>query len=231
MKFRSFSSSNSNSTYSADCSSTRSAARHSLAAILFLLIWSWGSISCDKGLSTTPGTTPVPGPPTVAPGDPGNKLAEGDVIRISFPGAPEYNQEQKIRADGKISLAMIGEVTAIGKSPKSLQEELTRKFKSKLTTPETLVSLISSAAGVYVSGAVGSPRKIPLDRPLTAFEAVMEAGGFAPSADQKKVTLVRKNGEKYESYQIDLSGPLGTTSSEALYLQAYDTIHVGQRFW
>src|SRR5437870_9247300 len=53
-------------------------------------------------------------------------LVSGDVVRLTFPGAPELNQSQKIRADGKINLPLIGEVDAAGKSIGSLQNELDR---------------------------------------------------------------------------------------------------------
>ena len=39
-------------------------------------------------------------------------LSSGDVVKLSFSGAPELNQAQKIRADGKINLPLVGEVDA-----------------------------------------------------------------------------------------------------------------------
>src|SRR6266404_479433 len=54
------------------------------------------------------------------------RLTPGDVIRLSFPATPDLNQSQKIRADGKVSLPMIGEVTAAGKTLGEFQSELIR---------------------------------------------------------------------------------------------------------
>src|SRR5437868_5876363 len=41
-------------------------------------------------------------------------LVSGDVIKLSFPGAPEMSQSQKIRTDGKVNLPVIGEVLVSG---------------------------------------------------------------------------------------------------------------------
>src|SRR5437870_8797163 len=51
-------------------------------------------------------------------------LVSGDVIRLTFLGAPDLNQSQKIRTDGKINLPLIGEVDAAGMTIGSLQNEL-----------------------------------------------------------------------------------------------------------
>src|SRR6202162_4347517 len=52
------------------------------------------------------------------------RLSPGDVIKVSFSGAPELSHSQKIKAEGKVSLTSMGEVNASGKT--------VPKFKSKL---------------------------------------------------------------------------------------------------
>src|SRR5439155_2990718 len=44
-------------------------------------------------------------------------LHEGDVVRITFPGAPNLNTVQTIRRDGRIALQLIGEFQAAGMTP------------------------------------------------------------------------------------------------------------------
>src|SRR6476646_3912250 len=107
-------------------------------------------------------------------------LASGDVVKLTFSAAPELNQSQKVRADGKLSLPLVGEVDAAGKTVGQLQGELIQLYKSQLKTPEVTVSLEASVTTVVVSGAVNHPTKIAFERPTTVFQAIMEAGG--PSA-------------------------------------------------
>src|SRR5271166_5851627 len=115
-----------------------------------------------------------------------NYLNPGDVVKISFPAAPELNQSQKIGTDGTLSLPLIGEVHAAGKSPGELQSELANLYKPQLQDNEVLVTLETRALPVVVSGAVQKPGKIVFERPATVLEAIMEAGGFTPEADLKR---------------------------------------------
>src|SRR5207249_11173734 len=116
-------------------------------------------------------------------------LSAGDVVKITFPAAPELNQSQKIGTDGTLSLPLVGEVHAAGKTPTELQNELANLYKPQLQDNEVLVTLETRALPVVVSGAVAKPGKIVLERPATILEAIMEAGGFTPSADLKRVSL------------------------------------------
>ena len=92
-------------------------------------------------------------------------LASGDVVKLTFSSAPELNQSQKVRADGKLSLPLVGEVDASGKTVGQLQSELIELYKSQLKTPEVTVSLETSLTTVTVSGAVNKPGKLPLRGP------------------------------------------------------------------
>src|ERR1700704_6064382 len=100
-------------------------------------------------------------------------LASGDVVKLTFSSAPELNQSQKVRADGKLSLPLVGEVDAGGKTVGQLQGELIQLYKPQLKTPEVTVSLETSVTTVVVSGAVSKPGRIVFERPTTVFQAIM----------------------------------------------------------
>jgi polysaccharide export outer membrane protein len=177
-------------------------------------------------------------PPTVA--DPPDSvavrtpvtLAPGDIIKFSFPGAPELNQSQKVRADGRVSLPLIGEVYARGKTPGGLQAELGELYKSQLKNNSVVVTLENTSALLYVSGAVLKPGKVVVDRPMTVFEAIMEAGGFDPDfANPKKVIVLRRENGQQTSRTIDLSPALKGKPFGAYYVRAYDVIYVPQRLF
>lgn len=154
-------------------------------------------------------------------------LAPGDVVRLSYSGAPEYNQIQKVRADGRISVPIVGEILADGKKPGELQKELATLYKSQMQNSEVVVSLESSSVPVYVSGYVNRPGRIVIDRPTTVLEAIMEAGGFQTGfANPKKVVLVRKSNGQHVPTSLDLSAALKGQPMSATYVSAYDIIYV-----
>lgn len=153
-------------------------------------------------------------------------LGEGDVIRLVFAGAPELNSQQKIRSDGKISLAMVGETKAAGLTVPRLQESLTALYKPQLQNPAVLVTLDTSANAVIISGEVNSPGRRVFDKPTTLLEAIMEAGGFSGFANKKKVTLIRVEDGQYRTEVVDMSGALKGEETAVVYVRGGDIINV-----
>lgn len=170
-------------------------------------------------------------PTDAAASRPSGLLAAGDEINVAFSGAPELNSKQKIQANGKVSLPTIGDVTAAGKTITSFQSQLTSMYQPHLQDPTVIVSLESAAAGVYVSGEVLKPGKYPLDRPMTALEAVMEAGGFSKFANKKNVVVVRNQSGKQKRYVLNMNNALDGMDSSPFYVRSYDVIYVKQSNW
>lgn len=158
-------------------------------------------------------------------------LRSGDVVKISFPRTPTLDTTQQVRRDGKINLYLVGEVRAADLSPAELEKQLLELYASELVSKEVRVTVVSSAFSVFVTGAVVRPGKLTPDRTLTAFEAVMEAGGFDNTkADTKAVTVIRNEGGQTKNYTVNLKAVLEGKQSEPFYLQAYDVVYVPERF-
>lgn len=158
-------------------------------------------------------------------------ILEGDTLKIDFVGAPELNSTQEVRRDGRISLPVVGEIAAAGLAPAELARELSNRFAPELLSSEVVVTVLASAFNVNVSGAVLRPGKYTSKRPLTALEAVMEAGGFDHAkANTKRVVVVRHDSGEVKNFVLDLSLPLEGKSSEPFYLRPSDIVYVPTRF-
>ncbi len=153
-------------------------------------------------------------------------LASGDVVKLTFSSAPELNQSQRVRTDGKLSLPLVGEVDASGKTVGQLQAELIQLYKSQLKTPEVTVSLESSVTSVTVSGAVHKPGKLAFERPTTVLQAVMEAGGPSEFGTLKRVRLMRVVNGVYKSQVMDLHDL--SKEVKPFYVRDNDVIYVPQ---
>lgn len=155
-------------------------------------------------------------------------LTSGDVIKLIFPGAPELNQSQKIRSDGKINLPLIGEVDAAGKSIDTLQAEIALRYKPQLQNTTVVLTLESSAIQVIVSGAVSKPAKLIFEQQTTVVQAIMEAGGVSEFGSLRRVHLIRKiNGVEYTQI-LDLSGIMRGEPIKPYYVRNGDVIFVPQ---
>jgi polysaccharide export outer membrane protein len=157
-------------------------------------------------------------------------LREGDTVRISFPGSPNLNTVQQIRRDGKVSLALVGEFHAVGLTPVQMEKELVKLYASQLVTKEVTVTLESSAFMVYVTGAVSRSGRLVSDRPMTALEAVLDAGVDYGKANLKSVTVRRRENGHTKIYNLNLKKALQGTGGGEFYLKPQDIIFVRERF-
>jgi len=158
-------------------------------------------------------------------------LHEGDTLAVTFPGAPDLNTLAVIRRDGRITLKSLGEFKAAGLTPPEMEKQLIQAYGSQLQTKEVTVAVQSSAFPVYVTGAVLRPGKILSDRPLTALEAIMEAGGFDyTKANTKAVRVLRTEEGRTVHYTVNLKAVLQGQGSGQFNLKPADIIYVPEKF-
>jgi len=159
-------------------------------------------------------------------------LAPGDVVKLTFAGAPELSQSQKIRADGKLSLPQIGEVKAAGKLLPQFQSELEELYEPELTNSDVLVTLENGVMSVYVWGAVNKPGKLSFERPTTVLQAIAEAGGMTMFGSLNNVRVVRLEKGLNRVQTLDLrsamKGTIKPPVTGPFYIRDGDIISVPQ---
>ena len=155
-------------------------------------------------------------------------LGPGDVVDFKFFYNPELNDSQTVRFDGKISLQLIGEVMAQGKTPMELQEGISKLYASQLRRPEATVIVRSLAnRRVYVGGFVRTPGLVEMRTRLTALEAIMQAGGFDMwRAEVKNVVIIRHKDNQRYGCALDFSGELQGKATQPFYLEPMDIVYV-----
>jgi polysaccharide export outer membrane protein len=158
-------------------------------------------------------------------------LREGDTVTVSIPSSPTLDTTQQIRTDGKIVLPLIGEVTASGKTPEDLQVELLKLYQPQVSAKQVIVTVQSPNIPVYVTGAVLRPGPVTVNHPISALDAVMEAGGFDfTKANLKAVVVVRQQKDRTIRYKLDLKKALAGSVGAPFYLQPFDIVYVPERF-
>jgi polysaccharide export outer membrane protein len=155
-------------------------------------------------------------------------LTEGDAIKIIFTGAPELNQSQKIRADGKISLPQVGEVGAAGKTLPQFQAEISALYKPQLKNSDVLVTLESATTHIFVSGAVGHAGPVTIDRPTTILQAIMQAGGPNQFANLGRVQIISLANGREQTRVVNLRPTLAGEETQPTYVRDGDVIRVPQ---
>ena len=182
------------------------------------------ALACGGCQSPLPPLPNPPGPRTAV------RLSPGDSIKVAYADETVPDQTQKIRRDGKVSLPLIGEVTAAGKRPIDFQHELVSRYEGELENNEVLVTLETGTASVVVSGFANKPGTYTFDRPTTVYQAVMEAGGVSDYGSPSNVHLTRIINGEQRTETINLRSSIRGTPTKPKYVQDGDVIYIA-RSW
>jgi polysaccharide export outer membrane protein len=117
-----------------------------------------------------------------------------DVLEITVWRNADLSKVVAVRPDGRISLPLIGDVVAVGKTPSQLTAEISAKLKEYKENPSVaiVVQQVNSYA-VFVLGEVGKPGKYPLKTKTTLLQGITMAGGFTQTAARNKLVVFRLN--------------------------------------
>jgi polysaccharide biosynthesis/export protein len=188
-------------------------------ALLVLAAFGW------SGCQTQWPPLPYPPSPKTAV-----RLSPGDTIKVTYAEESDLDQTQEIRRDGKVSLPLIGEVTAAGKRVIDFQHELVSRYEGHLDNPEVLVTLETGTASVIVSGFANKPGKIDFDRPKTVYQVIMEAGGVSDYGSASNIRLTRIINGEQRTETINLRPAIRGKPTIPEYVQDGDVIYIS-RSW
>lgn len=120
-------------------------------------------------------------------------IQQGDVLGIKFFFNPELNEEVTVRPDGRISLQLVPELVAAGRTPSDLTRSLRELYGRELDSPEISVIVRSfSAQRVYVDGEVNQAGELELVDGLTVLGAIASAEGLTDRGRKEGVLLIRR---------------------------------------
>jgi polysaccharide export outer membrane protein len=154
------------------------------------------------------------------------RVGPQDGIAIRVKGQPDYSLEKaKVSPTGTIYHPLLGDVSVAGLTLEQLKKHLTAELGEYLLDPVVSVELLEAqSAKVGVIGEVKIPRVIIMSGPLTVFDAIMEAGGFADTGKKSNVTVLRRNQTLKVNVKNILEGK--ARPEENIALQAGDTVIV-----
>jgi polysaccharide export outer membrane protein len=165
------------------------------------------------------------------------RIGVDDRIQVSVWRNPELSVTAPVRPDGKISVPIIGDVDAGGRTPAQVAEDIKERLAKYIRDPSVAVILTELRSHefltrVRVTGAVRTPRSFPHRQGMTVLDAVLEAGGVSEFASPNSTKLYRKVNDKVMVYDIDLGDILtkGRLQSN-LPLRPGDVITVPERLF
>ena len=154
------------------------------------------------------------------------RVAAGDKLRIEVYKDPQLSQSVQVRPDGKITMPLIGDIEATGRTPIEVRDAIAKSLKEYVTNPTVTVIVVEATlATAYVMGEVNHPGAVTLQAPLTIMQALALAGGLKDFADAKNIRVLRKASSGVETISFNYKDAL-KSSRAPIYLRAGDTVVV-----
>jgi polysaccharide biosynthesis/export protein len=154
------------------------------------------------------------------------RMSPGDKLRIEVYKDAQLSQSVQVRPDGKVTLPLIGDIEAAGRTPIELRDAIGAALKEYITKPTVTVIVVeATTATAYVMGEVNHPGAVPLQTPLTVLQALALAGGLKDFADVKNIRILRKDPTGVQMITFNYKDALKSARAP-VYLRPGDTVVV-----
>ncbi len=156
-------------------------------------------------------------------------IGNDDVLAINVWKEPDISRSIPVRSDGKISLPLVGEVQAAGRTPLKLEQDIAARLKNFIGEPEvTVIVQQINSQKFNILGQVSRPGSYPIANAATVLDAIALSGGFRDFAKQKGIYILRQNPDGTQTrlpfnYKDVVKGK---NTAQNIKLQARDTIVV-----
>lgn len=197
------------------------------AALLFVVAATW-PLAALHGQASSATDTDVAEPPHHAaePLEGSFVLGPEDVVEVFVWKEDELSTTATVRPDGLITLPLVGEMAAEGRTPRQLQDEISQRLERFISVPVVTVMVQEiNSRQISVLGEVRRPGRYRLGQQTTVLDAVAMGGGFTEFADRNKVTVLRPTPSGLQRIPIQLKRML-RGGEQAFYLEPQDTVQV-----
>lgn len=135
------------------------------------------------------------------------KIGVEDVLGMQVWREPEFSRIYTVRADGKINLALVGEITAAGLTPKELEAKVVEALSTIMNRPQVNLFVVEvRSRKYYVSGEVSKTGAFYISSKITVLEALSLAGGLREFANKKKIFIRRGTEQIKYDYNAVMKG-------------------------
>ena len=168
--------------------------RASLAGVALIALL---SVAC-----ATPNPAPAPRAGTFAE----YRVGAPDELLIVVLPEPAIQRTARVRPDGMISLDLIGDVPAAGRTIDEISADIQKRISRFKRDPAVTVQLTNAlSTGVSVLGEVRRPSSFPLVKHTRIAEVIAHVGGETHFAKKSSIRVIRSGGGETAVFIVDLA--------------------------
>ncbi len=149
-------------------------------------------------------------PAAAAKSDYNYVVGPGDTLNIQVWRNPELSMSVPVRPDGKVTVPLVDELVAQGKTPAQIARDIEKELAKFVRDPVVTV-IVSNFVGPYseqirVVGEAAKPQFLPYKQKMTVLDVMIAVGGLTDFADGNAATIVRasENNTRYTVRLRDL---------------------------
>jgi polysaccharide export outer membrane protein len=137
------------------------------------------------------------------------RLGPGDNLRIFVWRNPEISTTVPVRPDGKISMPLVEDMIAVGKTPTQLAQDIETELGAYIKNPVVNV-IVTEFVGAFseqirVVGQATNPKAIPYRERMTLLDVIIEVGGLTEFAAGNRAKIIRRASDKEEQIRVRLA--------------------------
>ncbi|WP_029548446.1 XrtA/PEP-CTERM system exopolysaccharide export protein [Rhizorhabdus wittichii] len=160
-----------------------------LAAAMMLAAMPAGAYAKDKELPSAPFV-----PDGGAPGE-DYTIGPLDALTVFVWRNPELGAQVQVRPDGRITLPLINDMVAVGKTPAKLSDDIRDALSTYITDPIVSV-IVNNFSGTFaqqirIVGAAEKPATVAYRSDMTLLDAMIAVGGLSQYAAGNRAKLIR----------------------------------------
>jgi polysaccharide export outer membrane protein len=163
-------------------------------------------------------------------------IGPGDTLNVFVYRAPELSVVLPVRPDGRVSIPLVKDIPAAGRTPTELATEIERRLKEYVKEPNVTV-MVTTFVGpfdrqVRVIGEATQPMALPYRDRMTVLDVMIEVKGLTRFASGNSAQIVRRTGDKVSSIPVRLSDLLRDGDvAQNIDMQPGDTLIIPQTYF
>ncbi len=135
-------------------------------------------------------------------------IGPGDQLEIFVWRNPELSRNLPVRPDGRISVPLIEDLSAAGKTPTALARDIESVLKQYVQDPIVTV-IVTGFVGpfnqqVRVVGEATQPQALPYREKMTVLDVMISVGGLTEFAAGNRAVVVRQAAGDEQSFRVRL---------------------------
>jgi polysaccharide biosynthesis/export protein len=158
---------------------------------------------------------------------PGQVIAPGDIVEVRVFGQESLNTVKRVRADGSVTVPLVGQVDVRGTRPSDLAATLTERMRPFVNDPRVSVIVQDAPVTVAAVGEVGNVGLLELEAPATVLQALAKAGGLSDFASRSRIYVLRTENKHTQRIRFSYDALVeGEPSALAFHMKTGDVLVV-----